>query len=388
MAAITMDEIEVRLSVNDAVSRLMNRSEPVAHGISEEGAGPRIENGRIVALDGINLSVADGETIAVVGPSGCGKTTLLRTLGGLVPIDSGSLFFDDENVTELPPKDRRVGIVFQEYALYPHMESRRNLAFFFKMHKRDPEVPERVVATCEIMGPGFVDLLDRKPKTLSGGEKQRVAIARCIIRDPLVFLFDEPLSNLDAKLRSQTRVQIKRLLRRFGTTAVYVTHDQIEAIALGDRIAVMEAGKIVQIGTYDEIYQRPLSKFVAGFFGNPPMNLLPGVVKNGRVVCWDRPFSIDGDALRILEGETVTLGIRPEHVRVERDAGENTFLLEVDIIQRLVSERQQLVSFKVGDHKVAGKIDLETKIDRESRVPVHFDSSLVRVFDNRGVCVV
>ena len=383
-----MDEVEVRLSVKDAVSRFMNRSEPLAAGISEEGAGPRVDDGRIVALDGVDLSVADGETIAVVGPSGCGKTTLLRMLGGLVPIDSGSLFFDDEDVTELPPKDRGVGIVFQEYALYPHMESRRNLAFFFKMHKRDPEVPERVAATCEIMGPGFEDLLDRKPKTLSGGEKQRVAIARCIIRDPVVFLFDEPLSNLDAKLRSQTRVQIKRLLRRFGTTAVYVTHDQTEAIALGDRIAVMEAGKIVQIGTYDEIYQRPVSKFVAGFFGNPPMNLLRGVVKDGRVVCWDHEFNVDGDALRILEGEDVALGIRPEHVSVERDTGENTFMLDVDIIQRLVSERQQLVSFKVGDDKVTGKIDLDVKIDRESRIPVHFDSSFVRVFDSRDICVV
>jgi multiple sugar transport system ATP-binding protein len=320
-----------------------------------------------------------------VGPSGCGKTSLLRALGGLVPISSGTVHFDDDDVTELSPKDRLIGIVFQNYALYPHMESQRNLGFFFKMHKREQEVPERVELTCKIMGEGFEELLDRKPKTLSGGQKQRVAIARCIIRNPRVFLFDEPLSNLDAKLRSQTRIEIKRLLRQFGITAVYVTHDQTEAIALGDRIAVMQSGKIVQIGTYSEIYERPVSKFVAGFFGSPPMNLLSGIVRERRIICDDHDFEVDDDSLRILEGESVTLGIRPEHL--ELGNGDNSFALEVDIIQKLLSDRSQLVTFRMGDNDVVGKFDVGEKIDRGSEIRVNFRKDLVRVFDSHDIRV-
>jgi ABC-type sugar transport system ATPase subunit len=268
------------------------------------------------------------------------------------------------------------------------MESRRNLGFFFKMHKRDPEVPERVEVTCKIMGEGFEELLDRKPKTLSGGQKQRVAIARCIIRNPRVFLFDEPLSNLDAKLRSQTRVEIKRLLRRFGITAVYVTHDQTEAIALGDRIAVMQAGKIVQIGTYAEIYERPVSKFVAGFFGSPPMNLMSGFVREGRVICDDFVFDVDSRSLRVLNGESVTLGIRPEHLELGNGDGSNSFILEVDIIQKLLSERSQLVTFRIGENDVVGKFDLGEKLDRGSGIRVNLRKDLVRVFDSRDIRIV
>ena len=278
MASLAIENLTVHLSVGDAIGKLFNREAPPPAAEEEEGQALHTPGGKVVALDSVDLNVADGETVAVVGPSGCGKTTLLRTVGGLVTTESGRIFFGEVEVTELSPRDRRVGIVFQNYALYPHMEGKRNLSFFFKMHQREEEVPERVQATCAIMGEGFERLLGRKPKQLSGGEKQRVAIARCIISDPNVFLFDEPLSNLDAKLRAQTRVQIKRLLRRFGITALYVTHDQTEAVALGDRIAVMQSGRIVQIGTYNEIYERPLSRFVAGFFGHPPMNLLDALV--------------------------------------------------------------------------------------------------------------
>ena len=376
------------MTANDAVSRIMNRSSNLGLGISEEGDGPKVVDGRVLALDEVSLSVEDGETVAVVGPSGCGKTSLLRALGGLVPVSSGSMYFDDEDVTELPPRERLIGIVFQNYALYPHMESKRNLGFFFKMHKRDPEVPERVEATCKIMGEGFEELLDRKPKTLSGGQKQRVAIARCIIRNPRVFLFDEPLSNLDAKLRSQTRVQIKRLLRRFGITAVYVTHDQTEAIALGDRIAVMQAGKIVQIGTYHQIYERPISKFVAGFFGSPPMNLLPASVREGRLICGGSEFEVDGDSLRGLNGEWVTLGIRPEHLELGTGgAGANSLALKVDIVQRLLSDRNQLVTFRMGEQDIIGKFDIGEDIDRGAVVRVKFRRDMIRVFDNRDIRV-
>ena len=388
MSSITVDDLKVWLTANDAVSRIMNRSSNLGLGISEEGDGPKVVDGRVLALDEVSLSVEDGETVAVVGPSGCGKTSLLRALGGLVPVSSGSMYFDDEDVTELPPRERLIGIVFQNYALYPHMESKRNLGFFFKMHKRDPEVPERVEATCKIMGEGFEELLDRKPKTLSGGQKQRVAIARCIIRNPRVFLFDEPLSNLDAKLRSQTRVQIKRLLRRFGITAVYVTHDQTEAIALGDRIAVMQAGKIVQIGTYHQIYERPISKFVAGFFGSPPMNLLPASVREGRLICGGSEFEVDGDSLRGLNGEWVTLGIRPEHLELGTGgAGANSLALKVDIVQRLLSDRNQLVTFRMGEQDIIGKFDIGEDIDRGAVVRVKFRRDMIRVFDNRDIRV-
>jgi len=245
---------------------------------AEVAAGSQAE-GPIRALDGVNLTIRNGETMAIVGPSGCGKSTLLRVVAGLESPDEGEVYFDDRLMNEVHAKDRGVGMVFQSYALYPHMKSEGNLAFFFKVRKRPPEeMMERIRITSEIMGIGFDMLLARKPPTLSGGQQQRVAIGRCIVRDPSLFLFDEPLSNLDAKLRASTRIEIKRLLRRFAITAIYVTHDQTEAITLGDRIAVMRAGKIEQVGTYDEITQNPVNAFVAGFLGLPPMNLLRGWV--------------------------------------------------------------------------------------------------------------
>ena len=234
-------------------------------------------SGPVHALDHLDLTVEDGETMAIVGPSGCGKSTLLRVVAGLETQDEGDVYYDDENVNDVKPKDRGIGMVFQSYALYPHMKGEGNLGFFFRVRKRAPEeMMERIRITSEIMGIGFEALLDRKPGTLSGGQQQRVAIGRCIVRDPRLFLFDEPLSNLDAKLRTSTRIEIKRLLHRFHITSLYVTHDQTEAITLGDRIAVMRAGKMEQIGTYHEITTNPVNAFVAEFLGLPPMNLLRG----------------------------------------------------------------------------------------------------------------
>lgn len=388
MASITLEDLSVWLPTGDAVSSLFNRSGDSDVGIDPVDGGPKIVDGRALALDGVSLFVEDGETVAIVGPSGCGKTSLLRAVGGLIPVSSGAVYFDDDDVTEYSPKERLIGIVFQNYALYPHMESRRNLGFFFKMHKRETELPERVELTCKIMGEGFEALLDRKPKTLSGGQKQRVAIARCIIREPRVFLFDEPLSNLDAKLRSQTRVEIKRLLRRFGITAIYVTHDQTEAIALGDRIAVMQSGRIVQIGNYAEIYERPATKFVAGFFGIPPMNLISGIVREGRVICGDREIEVEGDSIRTLEGEAVTLGIRPEHLELETGDRPNSFTLEVDIIQKLVSERNQLVTFLMGEYDLVGKFDLGEQFHRGGGARVAFRKENIRIFDSREIRVI
>jgi ABC-type sugar transport system ATPase subunit len=235
----------------------------------------------VTALNDLNLVIPDGEALAIVGPSGCGKSTLLKVIAGLEPIDSGRVLFDGRDMAGIKPGERGIGMVFQSYALYPHMKGEGNLGFFFRIHRRpSEEMMERIRITSEIMGIGFEQLLGRSPRTLSGGQQQRVAIGRCIVRDPGLFLFDEPLSNLDAKLRSQTRVEIKRLLRRFAITAAYVTHDQSEAIALGDRIAIMRAGRIEQVGTYQELCALPANHFVAGFLGLSPMNLIDGYLSS------------------------------------------------------------------------------------------------------------
>jgi ABC-type sugar transport system ATPase subunit len=215
---------------------------------------PVESDGRINALDHVNLTIPDGQTFTVVGPSGCGKSTLLRVVSGITNNYSGQILYDGEDVQAIPPKDRYIGMVFQNYALYPNFDNEGNLSFFFKMHKvSDDKTRERIQYTSDLMGIGFEALLPRNPNTLSGGEKQRVAIARAIVRAPKLFLLDEPLSSLDAKLRLQTRTEIKRLLHQFGITSLYVTHDQTEAIALGDQIVVMHSGKIEQVGTYQDL---------------------------------------------------------------------------------------------------------------------------------------
>lgn len=270
--------------------------------------------GKIVALDQVNLTIPNGQTFAVVGPSGCGKSTLLRVVAGLETDHSGQVFYDDQDVKDIPPKDRYIGMVFQNYALYPHFRSKGNLKFFFRMHKApDEEAEERIRITSEMMGIGFDQLLKRKPGTLSGGQQQRVAIARAIVRNPRLFLFDEPLSNLDAKLRTQTRIEIKRLLHRFQITAIYVTHDQVEAITLGDQIAVMRLGKIEQVGPYQELLQNPANSFVAGFLGRPPMNLFAGgTVSDGAVRLEGIEIPLPGAIRsRVQAGQSVTVGIRP-----------------------------------------------------------------------------
>ncbi|MHB0859635.1 MAG: ABC transporter ATP-binding protein [Anaerolineae bacterium] len=280
--------------------------------VEQEEAGGRA--GRVNALDDLTLTINDGETMAIVGPSGCGKSTLLRVVAGLETPDQGDVYFDDKLMNDISPKDRGVGMVFQSYALYPHMKGEGNLGFFFRVRHRPPEeMMERIRVTAEMMGIGFDYLLEKKPSKLSGGQQQRVAIARCIVRDPSLFLFDEPLSNLDAKLRSSTRVEIKRLLHRFHITSIYVTHDQTEAITLGDRIAVMRAGKVEQLGTYQEITENPVNSFVAGFLGLPPMNLLRGWHANedGELVGELGRVPVPR-ALRdqVTPGEAVTVGFR------------------------------------------------------------------------------
>ena len=273
----------------------------------------------VTALDDIHFRVRSGEILAVLGPSGCGKSTLLRIIAGLTEPDSGQVLYDNTPLHAVPKMERGIGMIFQEGALMPHWESGKSVGFFFSLRQRTEEVPERVREISKITGFGLELLMDRQPKELSGGERQRVAIARALTRDLQVLLMDEPFANIDAKLRTQARVELKRLLNRFPVTSVYVTHDQTEAMALAERIIVMNKGKIEQVGTYQRLYENPINQFVAEFVGTEPINMLSGFVISGK---W-KGDSFGGFGIRqdLEEGERVLLGIRPEHVRqVDADA--------------------------------------------------------------------
>ncbi len=267
--------------------------------------------GKLEIVHGIDLAVAHNEFVVLVGPSGCGKSTTLRMIAGLEDISGGTIRIGDRVVNELPPRSRNISMVFQSYALYPHMTVRENLGFGLKIAGQgEEEVKKRVSEAAEILGLG--ELLDRLPQHLSGGQRQRVAMGRAIVRHPDVFLFDEPLSNLDAKLRGQMRVEIKKLHQRVKTTVIYVTHDQVEAMTLADRIVIMRDGHVEQVGTPSEVFERPVNTFVAGFIGSPPMNLIDAVVTAGKARLSDGvEVPLPPDA-RVSEGLPIVLGFRPE----------------------------------------------------------------------------
>ena len=269
--------------------------------------------GGTVAVDDLTLTAEDGEFLILVGPSGCGKTTALRMVAGLERISAGEIRIGDRVVNDVPPKDRDIAMVFQNYALYPHMTVERNLAFGLRQRKtpRD-ELTRRVTEVSEMLG--LADLLKRRPGQLSGGQRQRVAMGRALVREPEAFLLDEPLSNLDAKLRVQMRAELKRLHQRLGVTTVYVTHDQVEAMTLGERLLVMNAGRAEQIGTPMEIYENPATQFVAGFIGSPAMNFLPGKLDGTIRIALDGGGAARGIKATAGAGRAVTVGIRPEHL--------------------------------------------------------------------------
>jgi multiple sugar transport system ATP-binding protein len=272
--------------------------------------------GPVSVIENLNLDIQDKEFMVLVGPSGCGKSTALRMIAGLEDITDGEVAIGDRVVNDLQPKDRDVAMVFQSYALYPHMTVRENVEFGLKIRKMPKEeIATRVNDAAEILGIGH--LLDRKPKQLSGGQRQRVAVARAIVRNPSVFLFDEPLSNLDAKLRVQMRAEITKLQRRLQTTAVYVTHDQVEAMTMGHRIAVMKDGKVQQVGTPLEVYERPANVFVAQFIGTPPMNFLDATLRSGRLEAEKFSLPVPKAVASVTgsyEGKKIRVGVRPENL--------------------------------------------------------------------------
>ncbi|MFY8032597.1 MAG: ABC transporter ATP-binding protein, partial [Devosia sp.] len=267
--------------------------------------------GKLEIVHGIDLDVAHNEFVVLVGPSGCGKSTTLRMIAGLEEISGGTIRIGDRVVNALPPRSRNISMVFQSYALYPHMTVRENLGFGLKIAGQgEEEIAKRVGEAAEILGLG--PYMDRLPQHLSGGQRQRVAMGRAIVRQPEVFLFDEPLSNLDAKLRGQMRVEIKKLHQRVKTTVIYVTHDQVEAMTLADRIVIMRDGHVEQVGTPSEVFEQPVNTFVAGFIGSPPMNQLDARVSSGKAVLSDGlEVPLPADA-RVSEGQQIVVGFRPE----------------------------------------------------------------------------
>ena len=310
----------------------------------------KIYDNKVQAVYDFDLDVKDGELIVLVGPSGCGKSTTLRMVAGLEDISAGKLIIDGKDVTQMPPKDRDIAMVFQNYALYGHMTIYENMAFSLMLRKENKnEIHQKVMAAAEILD--LTSQLNKKPNQLSGGQRQRVAMGRAIVRTPKVFLFDEPLSNLDAKLRSATRREILLLHKRLKATMIYVTHDQTEALTLADRIVCMSMGHVQQIGTPLELYDTPANLFVASFIGLPPMNLFDVEIKNGQAVSSDFSIDLTAEEKQILaayEGKTVTLGVRPENV-VE---GGN---IKVNVFSNENLGQNTLVNGTVGKNKITCK---------------------------------
>jgi multiple sugar transport system ATP-binding protein len=318
--------------------------------------------GEVTAVADFNLEIRDGEFMVFVGPSGCGKTTSLRMIAGLEEISDGELRIGDRVVNDVAPKDRDIAMVFQSYALYPHMTVRDNLAFGLKLRKvAKTEIDKRINEAAGILQ--LEKLLDRKPKELSGGQRQRVALGRAIVREPAVFLMDEPLSNLDAKLRVQTRAEIARLHQRLGTTMVYVTHDQVEAMTMGQRIAVMSMGLLQQVGSPQELYDTPLNKFVAGFIGSPSMNFMELPLANGVIGGKEVTFNVPSEFNEALRGAgtTVVAGFRPEHLELGEVTGPfGTVSGTADVVEYLGNE--ELLHVSVGNSDVVAIVDSSYRV--------------------------
>jgi len=339
------------------------------------------------AVKDVNLEIRDKEFVVLVGPSGCGKTTTLRMVAGLESITSGEVLIGDTVVNNLPPMDRDIAMVFQNYALYPHMSVYDNMAFGLKMRRVDrADIAKRVQEAADILGIG--DYLKRKPRQLSGGQRQRVALGRAIVRHPQVFLFDEPLSNLDAKLRVQMRVELKKLHSRLNTTAVYVTHDQVEAMTLGDRVVVMRGGEVQQVGEPLELYNAPVNRFVAGFLGSPAMNFAAARVNeaNGALRADGLGFGIEvpvelGARLRPYAGREVTLGVRPEDLHIANGSDPAGLCLDgvVEVVERLGAEI--LLDLSVGSQTMVASVEPTVRAQRGDKLRFALRPDRLHFFD-------
>lgn len=338
--------------------------------------------GSVETIHGVDLQIEDGEFVAFVGPSGCGKSTMLRMIAGLEDITAGRLRIGDNVVNDVEPRGRDVAMVFQDYALYPHMTVGQNIGFGLKMRGEKPDlIREKVAEAADVLQ--LTELLDRRPGQLSGGQRQRVAMGRAIVRKPKVFLFDEPLSNLDAKLRVEMRTQIKRLHRLLRTTTIYVTHDQVEAMTLADRVVVLRKGEIVQHGKPLELYERPNSRFVAEFIGSPQMNILPGEVINSD----SKPaLSFEGGAIRLNhitapQGTKVGIGLRPEQLLLcaPQDAD---LSVEVDVLEELGSDTVAICL--LGKREITVRLSAEEARDLPKTIHLRFDRKNLHVFDDES----
>ncbi|NLK12776.1 MAG: sn-glycerol-3-phosphate ABC transporter ATP-binding protein UgpC [Candidatus Phytoplasma sp.] len=339
----------------------------------------------VQAVYDFNLEIKDGEFIVLVGPSGCGKSTTLRMVAGLEEISSGSLLIDDEDMTERAPKDRDIAMVFQNYALYAHMTVYHNMAFSLVLRKENSDyIHQRVMWAANILG--LTPYLNRKPANLSGGQRQRVAVGRAMVRNPKIFLFDEPLSNLDAKLRGTMRKELKLLHHQLGTTMIYVTHDQIEALTLADRIVIMKDGYIQQVGTPTEVYKDPANLFVASFIGTPPMNIFKAKIsEDGKLLFSDNQVEINdkevSESLKPYHGKDVTIGIRPEAIRVERKTQYAKGLVSKATNFELLGA-EALIYFNVDNQQVIAKTSARETIHENEEVVYGFDIKDVYFFDS------
>ncbi|MDD2353737.1 MAG: sn-glycerol-3-phosphate ABC transporter ATP-binding protein UgpC [Candidatus Caldatribacteriota bacterium] len=344
----------------------------------------------VVAVDNVNIDIADKEFAVLVGPSGCGKSTTLRAIAGLEDVTSGEIYIGDKLVNDIPPKDRDIAMVFQNYALYPHMDVYNNMAFGLKLRKfSKEEIDQRVNEAAEVLG--IEKLLKRRPKELSGGQRQRVAVGRAIVRKPKVFLFDEPLSNLDAKLRVAMRTEISKLYHRLGATIIYVTHDQIEAMTMATRIFIMDNGKLQQAGKPLDVYQNPSNQFVAGFIGSPAMNFIPA-----KLLKENSDYLVDAESIKAklpadfqkplssYVDKQITFGVRPEHFHdkeffPEAKEGSNIIKATAEVIEPLGDE--VLFYLVAGKHNFVAKLDSRTKAQVGDELEIAIDMKETHIFD-------
>jgi len=330
------------------------------------------------AVKDVNLEIRDREFVVLVGPSGCGKTTTLRMVAGLEEITSGEIRIGERIVNDLPPMDRDIAMVFQNYALYPHKTVFDNMAFGLQMRGYEKtDTAKRVREAAEMLGIEL--LLERKPRQLSGGQRQRVAVGRAIVRHPQVFLFDEPLSNLDAQLRVQMRVELKRLHERLETTAIYVTHDQVEAMTLGDRVVVMKDGRVQQMGEPLELYGKPANKFVAGFIGSPAMNFVDVSIGNDGIAETEGLRLQVPERIRSRSGQRLTLGVRPEALRIANGAEQPSFATTVDVVEPLGNEI--LLNFRTGGASMVARVDPGLRVKAHDHIRLALDPQRLHFFD-------